>query len=164
MICPKPIRDIFENISFIKIDADYLKTVPEAKKAGAAKALFQDSNASAQDLVLAVIRVGLAALGALVFYQVGIDLISLSLVAIVSGPSAAILGGGALVVSGIQAVVAALALRSLPALGMGLARLAGGWLLLEKYDIRPFGLGDFDFRRWARHAGPPVVEFFRNHL
>ena len=159
-LIPRPFRDISESYLYIKQGSDYLAMIPEEKRAAKAKLLFHDSDLAAQDMMGAALRVMVAALGALLFYDVGIDLISLGLVAIISLPAAAILGGSTLCFVGLKGVMA-VSSSSFLALGASLARLAAGWVILEHYNVgtgnKRIGFGERLLHDWRGGLSRSIV-------
>jgi len=125
---PRPLSDL--------IFANYEKQIP--------KIIPRQLNHANNDIINALKRTNIAALGALAVYGLGLNfnwtLATAGFVCLLSFPSLAIAGGTYAMGWGISNIIASLSTKVLADLGIGLAATLGGWLILYKHDILPFGL------------------------
>jgi len=104
----------------------------------------RELNHANNDMINVLKRTNIAVLGALAVYGLGLNfnwtLATIGIVCLLSIPSFAIAGGTYAIGWGISNIITSLSTKVIANLGIGLAATLGGWLLLYKHDILPFGL------------------------
>lgn len=166
-IIPRPIRDIISGPIEI---ADWKNSFQSAKPGSAQSAIFGTLGGGAfvlplaERMVKAALRLGFVALGVFAVMSTGSALgVGAVLAGLISLPALAIAGGGALAGYGCASICSSLAIGSFSSLGVGLASLAAGWIVLELHDIVPFGLAEMAIiNPLAETCARPLIELFAN--
>lgn len=145
-IIPRPYRDIICGPFQIRNNINVMKNQKDGSAGAALIGCFGGGFLTlplAENIIKGTLRTALAAAGAFALFKLNISLPVASVVAsTVSLPSVCVAGGSWLLGNGAAATISALSSGSFAALGVGFLSLGAGWLVLEKYDLLPIGLGE----------------------
>jgi hypothetical protein len=166
LLIPRPIRDIVTGPFIIRSAAQEMQGFKAGSAQAAVIGIFGGGKLTlppAENMIKGALRISLAVVGAM-FLSGSSFTVALVIGAIVSLPTAAIVGGSALYISGVTAAQVALATGSFFTLGSSILLLASGYILLECHDIIPLGLAEGTIRSIAGQNSKQLASSFISDL